>query len=251
MSSCDLRQCWFPGYHCDIGGGRSNQPDTQGADYRFIDQMSLAWMCDQIDGEGLIAFDKDAADRYMPKLDEKDAESGKVIGEKVETAKFSASITPDPISWLYSIDIGGSSIHRKPGCYPNGHTEYNTQERMHPTIQLLFENGVKGEKGSHSEYCPTGKNRALHGWEFDGSLESDMKGKGARWKKTPVPKKAGFFSTSLAEPGFEIQEHVIREAEGKMNFEARLLPKKTLRMLTNRNQRMPLESRYDVSPCRD
>jgi hypothetical protein len=214
--------------------------------------MSLAWMCDQIDGEGLIAFDKDAVDRYLPRLEQNEIESKEKEGDSVETAKFSASITSDPTSWFYSIDVGGSSIPRKPGCYPNGHTEYNTQERMHPSIQLLRKNGLKGKEGKKNPaYDPTGKNKALNGWIFDGSDENSMKGKGARWKKIPIPEKVGLFSTSPKVDGFDIPEHIIRETPGKMNFEAKLLPEGTLRMLMKRNQNMPKCGRYDVSPCRD
>lgn len=41
----NLRQVWFPGYHADIGGH-----DDASSDTNSIDEITFAWMCDQIFG---------------------------------------------------------------------------------------------------------------------------------------------------------------------------------------------------------
>jgi Uncharacterized alpha/beta hydrolase domain (DUF2235) len=48
----ELKQCWFRGVHCDIGGG--SYPDQE------IANLSLAWMMSQLESNGLITFNHDA-----------------------------------------------------------------------------------------------------------------------------------------------------------------------------------------------
>ncbi|SMQ53762.1 unnamed protein product [Zymoseptoria tritici ST99CH_1A5] len=50
-SKVDLRQCWFPGYHSDIGGHADAKSDTNS-----VDEITFAWMVDQISSESLLQF---------------------------------------------------------------------------------------------------------------------------------------------------------------------------------------------------
>ncbi|KAI1126239.1 peptidoglycan binding domain-containing protein [Nemania abortiva] len=39
----NLKQCWFPGYHSDVGGHSKGSIDTNS-----VDEIAFAWMCDQL-----------------------------------------------------------------------------------------------------------------------------------------------------------------------------------------------------------
>ncbi|TWU72260.1 hypothetical protein ED733_001839 [Metarhizium rileyi] len=41
----NLKQVWFPGYHCDVGGHSSGAVDTNS-----VDEIAFSWMCDQLHG---------------------------------------------------------------------------------------------------------------------------------------------------------------------------------------------------------
>jgi Uncharacterized alpha/beta hydrolase domain (DUF2235) len=46
----ELKQCWFRGVHCDIGGG--GYPDQE------LANLSLAWMISQLESKSLLQFDR-------------------------------------------------------------------------------------------------------------------------------------------------------------------------------------------------
>ncbi|KAF7187475.1 hypothetical protein HII31_11215 [Pseudocercospora fuligena] len=48
-----LKQCWFPGYHGDIGGHSDADWETNS-----VDLLTFAWMIDQLTEEGLLQFSK-------------------------------------------------------------------------------------------------------------------------------------------------------------------------------------------------
>ncbi|KAI1269164.1 peptidoglycan binding domain-containing protein [Xylariaceae sp. FL1019] len=54
----NLKQCWFPGYHSDIGGHSSSSLDTNS-----VDEIAFAWMCDQI--FGLLQLSGNALQKYI------------------------------------------------------------------------------------------------------------------------------------------------------------------------------------------
>ncbi|GAO19021.1 uncharacterized protein UV8b_01147 [Ustilaginoidea virens] len=41
----NLKQCWFPGYHSDVGGQKAGDLDANS-----IDEITFSWMCDQLHG---------------------------------------------------------------------------------------------------------------------------------------------------------------------------------------------------------
>lgn len=220
----DLRQCWFPGYHCDIGGGwYTSAGETQ----RNIDQYSLAWMCDQIDG--LVSFDVEAAELTLPKVEPE--------------AAWSGFTTADPITAFYSTDIGGGSRHRTPGAYHHGQLnekepyaekDNSTIERMHPCIQLRIE-------AKEYNYYPKSldKRKSLFGirkprWTF---VDESKVGDGAKWVREKVEAQKKLFASAPLENRIEIKEHIIRETPGKNNFEAGLLPKEVKERFMHRNRK--------------
>ncbi len=219
---CNMRQCWFPGYHCDVGGGvKTSAIPPQ----RRIDSISLAWMCDQVDG--LLTFDTEAALLMIPPVD--------------GSAEWSAGITEDPCSTFYSLNIAGSSILRTPGSYnkdlevEDAEGEKSTRERMHPSIQLRTE--IKGLK-YYPKALDTRKDWSFvetPKWDFVESLD----GTGASWRRPKLDAKSGIFGGRPMQREINIKEHVIREIPNKMNFEARLLPKSVKDRLAIRNSKVP------------
>ena len=54
----NLIQCWFPGYHSDVGGTADrNKEEAE------IDEIAFAWMCDQVGR--YLTFDPPALDKYF------------------------------------------------------------------------------------------------------------------------------------------------------------------------------------------
>ncbi|KAH6681674.1 hypothetical protein B0J14DRAFT_220477 [Halenospora varia] len=155
----DLRQCWFPGFHADIGGGcDTDDKFEKDKKAHSISQISLAWMCDQIDG--LVTFRPDVGMAFLP-------------DPEPLTDVWMARKTTDPMTKFYSTNTGGGSHLRTPGIYNrtdliltvgNDGEEINenekqggqkvndqhTRERMHPSIRLLME--------ATSQFKPKGDN---------------------------------------------------------------------------------------------
>jgi hypothetical protein len=55
-----LLQCWFPGYHANVGGGTTGE----GKDDSDIDEITFAWMCDLV--KPYLTFDREAIDLVIP-----------------------------------------------------------------------------------------------------------------------------------------------------------------------------------------
>jgi hypothetical protein len=55
-----LLQCWFPGYHANVGGGTTGE----GKDDNDIDEITFAWMCDLV--KPYLTFDRDAISLIIP-----------------------------------------------------------------------------------------------------------------------------------------------------------------------------------------
>jgi len=208
----DLKQCWFPGFHGEVGGGVVG---PVGRNHLAVEDITLAWMCDQIDG--LLTFDVEA--------------SKNILGEIKENVKWGLSRESDPSGGIWNLSVaGGNSILRTPGSYHNRQAPktsnsegYTTNETMHPSIKLLIDN-------PEAKYFPPAldsrtsmKMVKTPKWKFIDKSES---GQGASWTRPcKKPEKAVI----------EIKEHVIRERPGRNNFEAKLLPVAVQDMLHRRN----------------
>lgn len=211
-----------------VGGGT---PISAARDQRSIDEVSLAWMCDQIDG--LVTFDKEAA--------------GQILREYEEAVDWTPGMTPDSCGMIYRFMLTGDDVHRTPGAYhkmleneradPN--TDYHTKERMHPSIQLRIE-----DKGV--EYFPKALSAQRRWfsfktprWEFN---DFSAVGEGAQWTRPSVESRAGIFKgTWPFQRHIHIKEHIVKERPGMNNFEVMLLAKDLKEKLMQRN-RKELES---------
>ncbi|EHK97522.1 hypothetical protein M7I_6732 [Glarea lozoyensis 74030] len=148
-----LVQCWFPGYHANIGGGTTGE----GKDDNDIDEITFAWMCDLV--KPYLTFDREAIKLIIPsktdlppvrfhmgKRTQTDSKIGtkkaavKKIVKKVEvlTASYATSKLDDTygISWK----AAGGDVRRQPGeIKPLGDEnkvvkDVETRECMHPCV---------------------------------------------------------------------------------------------------------------------
>jgi hypothetical protein len=208
-----LKQCWFPGFHGEVGGGVAGPLSR---DHLAIEDITLAWMCDQVDG--LLTFDEEA--------------SRNILGEIKEHVKWGVARENDPTGFLYNLSVaGGSLLLRTPGSYhkrPGSHKisrpeEYTTNETMHPSIKLLID-----QPGA--DYFPAAldsrtvlKMVKVPRWKFIDKSES---GQGAVWTRP---------RTISGKAAIEVKEHVIKERPDRSNFEAKLLPVAVQDILYRRN----------------
>lgn len=108
-------QCWFPGYHSDIGGGTTNDQKDENS----IDEISLAWMVDQV-GD-LLTWDEDEIDAWINNQDPNGSKTyWKKSGEKITIPNLpwgEGNIT-DSASMMYAPRfMGGYGKPRTPGQY--------------------------------------------------------------------------------------------------------------------------------------
>ncbi|KAF4629330.1 hypothetical protein G7Y89_g8814 [Cudoniella acicularis] len=258
--SVDLRQCWFPGFHADIGGGCDTDDtfnDNQLA--HSISQISLAWMCDQIDG--LVTFREDVGLVFLP--------------DPEPNLDWMARKTKDPMTRFYQLNTGGGSHLRTPGTYNRKDlilsitdegkeinesekegsqdiSDQHTRERMHPSIRLLMEATAKyGPKGSgpapKKHYDPPAFHQVKSmtwsevspGWKHenrgtgDGVYWSRPRSRPSKWSYVP-----SFIGEWKGTRPLILDEHVIvehTEDPTKHNFEARLLTKEVKTALNGQN----------------
>jgi hypothetical protein len=145
-----LLQCWFPGYHGNVGGGTTGE----GKDDNDIDEITFAWMCDLV--KPYLTFDRDAINLVIPSKTELPPLT---LGKRTMTGLKSKPTKPNPpkkqvtpsekpsyatgklsdtfgLSW----QAAGGSIVRKPGeIHPVGNDGaqmdgVETREFMHPCV---------------------------------------------------------------------------------------------------------------------
>ncbi|KAK8250945.1 hypothetical protein HDK77DRAFT_480857 [Phyllosticta capitalensis] len=247
----ELKQCWFPGFHNNVGGGTS-KIDTWTEDSTDIDELSLAWMCDQVDG--MLAFNDRAVKRFLGRKCE--AKNSWATGKIVDTTTMASR-------WPMS---GGDAV-RTPGGYHYQKTEGRLVRRprfpvpyekvsdpSHEDVNFLIQEATgmpviyKGQSFRTNETIhPSVKHRATAmdhpqfgyrpiafseridwpylrqsapEWEWIDTKTGD----GAHWMRPTVPKLSGWLWTYPTEREVRIEEWAIKEVKGLNNFEARLLP---------------------------
>ncbi|KAF9765218.1 hypothetical protein IL306_002543 [Fusarium sp. DS 682] len=127
-----LEQCWFAGYHADVGGG--NERDA-------LAHFALVWIMMKL--EKWIEFKKDRLfDRLTPQTTWK--ANGPVVAYRREDGWFARLRITDPMYWWY---ILGGSKYRIPqtelwnehGVYMRKHDTNDdvSREKIHPTARYL------------------------------------------------------------------------------------------------------------------
>jgi hypothetical protein len=238
---CNLKQCWFPGYHADVGGGT-----TAGKiDESSIDEVALAWMCDQVDG--LLTFDKQAVLKYLDKKEDKN----------YDAEDWGRGVIKDPISVVYKLNSMGGDVLRTPGQYHKNLKEkhkrigpdFATNETMHPVLKHRMEEmGKKYDPPAFKEHGGVRYEKSP-GWQWQDNSET---GQGAVWIRPQVPEVKGYVYGSWPfQREVRIQEWVIRDKPGKLNMESLMLPKTIKAKLDRRNRAVGLEGKEYISRSDD
>lgn len=178
-----------------------------------ISQLSLAWMCDQI--EGLVTFHEHAREEFFPNKN---------------LATWTARMSKDPFNWGYYMNTGGGSKLRTPGTYsrsdlnPSEKTDavQHTRERMHPSVKLLQDaTGVTSDALKETSATPA--------WEFI----KNPQGNGAKWIRPRIKGSSKtLFSSAVEEVReLELDEHIIKPR----GFEDWILTKQARETLMARN----------------
>lgn len=223
----NLKQCWFPGYHADIGGG-TTVGHLRKAD---IDDITLAWMCDQIDG--LLAFDESAIEHVL--LDNRGWKENRYY----RPDDWAVGEIKDPYGTVYKMSMGGGHKLRTPGQYyleEDKDNNYVTNETIHPSVRYR----MSGNGGSYKPavFCTEHKNIDgsiySHAWKY----EDKKDGAGAEWVKPSTEKIPGRIWGEWVSKRDEVRlkEWVIRRRSGRWtNFEFIVTPETVHKELTARN----------------
>ncbi|KAF4540365.1 uncharacterized protein LTHEOB_9036 [Lasiodiplodia theobromae] len=228
----NLKQCWFPGFHESIGGGDTllNHWLTKMLPESEMHDITLAWMCDQIDG--LVHFDGEACRKIL-------------LGDDADRVNWATAYEVDVVNLslqIFRLNILGGSRIRTPGMYHVNNAQWaaRTNETMHPSVHYRIEAtrrqwvpydppALGGNLGFNVPLLPqVGTPR----WRWEASAT----GNGAVWVRPAVP--ALWPLHPREEPRRELSEWVIREVHGKTNFEAALLPPRLKQRLRRRNDRL-------------
>lgn len=213
----DLRQCWFPGYHSDVGGGTTSGTK----DSSEVDEVALAWMCDQADG--LLTFDRAMVEYYLKPWNTRAVDS-------VES--WGAGDLEDSCGVSYRLNVAGGSVYRTPGMYlpdakplegADGNMVSPTKEQFHPLIRHRWDALKNKPDGYRYDPPALQKSSISPTWTYEESEE------GAVWVRPAMPKSKGWLGTYPEEPEVRIPEyHIPAEVTGKINAQRIMMPPQVL-----------------------
>lgn len=184
----NLKQCWFPGYHSDVGGHSSGAIDTNS-----VDEIAFAWMCDQL--HGLLQISGTALQKYIlfrlgdTKFDTKNKNIRDLAAAWRKIA-WSDGTLDDTNSWTdfwwipSLVSTAKASYYRVPGetrAYEmvQGKKQQIPYENFHEEVHPSVFHRAQCWKGASGEtYTPTpfrGKE-----WKHMDATETEP----ARWVKT-------------------------------------------------------------------
>ncbi|OJD29619.1 peptidoglycan binding domain containing protein [Diplodia corticola] len=232
-ATTDLKQCWFPGFHADIGGGTTDNKSTQTSG---IDQITLAWMCDQVDG--LLEFDKTACKALLFK---DELSSGRT--------EWAEEDTHDSIGW-YKLPAAGGDVVRTPGMYKKKLAnktcarkkgDFVTNETVHPSVRWRMSKKTNYNPPAFKEHFGVLQTNGP-AWEYKELDDHNESGNGAWWVRPEVPeKKSLIWGTADGERIVKLDEWWIREVQDpdRLNLEWNLLPHAVQDTLSTRNEYRP------------
>lgn len=247
-----LLQCWFPGYHANVGGGTTGE----GKDDNDIDEITFAWMCDLV--KPYLTFDRDAIELIFPSKTELPPFT---LGKRVDTGLKGKPTKPAPAkkqappkasdvlaaSEKHSYATGkladtfglswkaaGGSMVRKPGeIRPVGNDGalmegVETREFMHPCVAYRWLPNYGGAP------CPSLAPVKTGGWVHD-RVET-------RWEHQERDGNKGFVWVKWDDvnktPIVEIPQYIIPKYEsddGIGSLERMLMPKSFQKKLDDVN----------------
>lgn len=119
---CNLKQCWFPGVHSDVGGSYGD------AKPRDVSDIALAWMVDQC--RGLLAFDEPSG-FFNPTVDSKNRSlwAAQPIHNSMTGVFLAGGVRYRAPGEYKAVDEAGAKIEGPQGP---------TNEGMHPSVRMRF-----------------------------------------------------------------------------------------------------------------
>ncbi|KAI3321794.1 peptidoglycan binding domain-containing protein [Xylariaceae sp. AK1471] len=175
----NLKQCWFPGYHADIGGQREKGE----SDINSVDEITFSWMCDQLFEH--LQLSETALRKYILLRTGKGLElhtTNKNIAAAWSKIEWSGGVLDDTNGWTdlwwipSLISTRAASYKRIPGETP-ATEKVNSKKRkipyewfneeIHPSVLHRREN-CKGyvpapfKKGSDWEYVKAAPGNRAH-----------------------------------------------------------------------------------------
>lgn len=181
--STNLIQCWFPGYHINIGGGSDHALKKRKGDFESMANITFAWMVDRVQQYTSLGFSEDAMfeiiERYATNISTVIKEENPLEGENHNQVYKGWGIGPD-VDSMDTLQAAAGSVTRTPAQYIQG--ERITNECVHPVVAFAL------DKSTTSTWKP----KALEG--FQRIPNPEAKGKGFVWQKKfiappPAPPK--------------------------------------------------------------
>ena len=249
-----LRQCWFPGYHGNIGGESDPRDDVNS-----VDEMTFAWMIDQLTYYNLLQINKRAL-RY-PILDRLSADL-KPNGHRPDPPRSPQEVHERRIDWsdgaLYETQtlfwhVASEAATqrweyvRKPGQYHA--KDLQTREELDYTNFCETIHPCVWHRVQHRNYEP----RSLPRSQWDRVKASD--GPGFEWVKHS---RSGLMQTRIPEyiiPDIPRRDNRMEHWSGSL--EMRIVPGDYLLKLDRGNgidrgrQRPKMTARIDSAYVRD
>jgi len=180
LKTTNLIQCWFPGYHINIGGGNDDMLKERKGDFESMANITFAWMVDRVQQYTSLGFSdeaiSDVIERYATNITSVIEEGNPVDGKNHNQVYKGWGIGPNLDSMDVVQSIAGS-VTRTPAQYIEGGRI--TNEFIHPVVAFAL------DKSTTSTWKP----KSLEGFQ---RIPNTLSGKGYVWQKTfiaPPPKK--------------------------------------------------------------
>ena len=174
-----LHQCWFPGYHSNIGGESTAQKDLNS-----VDEITFAWMIDQLTRYDLLQINKKALKNpILDRLSKDMVPNGnhpvpprnpqEVHERRIEWSDGKLQET-ETLFWHVASEVATSrwEYDRKPGEYHafddrTGHRldQSAFQEAIHPTVWHRIQN--RNYEPRSMPLSRWSRHKVTNGWGFE------------------------------------------------------------------------------------
>jgi hypothetical protein len=204
----NLKQCWFPGYHSDVGGYNDGQLDKSS-----IDEIAFAWMCDQLHGllqlSGnalqptiLFRIGESSYTKQQPKTERGSKQSSRKSiawsdGELTETNSWTS------IWWLASaVSTKRGSYVRRPGetkakKIDDTAVHYSHfHEEIDPCVQHRMDHAKSGYESKSLRQPAWSRVEAENGEGYEWVKKDDRENEILRLKEYAIPKIGPFYPSS-------------------------------------------------------
>ncbi|KAH6666785.1 hypothetical protein B0J14DRAFT_434891, partial [Halenospora varia] len=140
QKTTNLIQCWFPGYHINIGGGSDDMLKERKGDFESMANITFAWMIDRVQQYTSLGFSDDAMfdiiDCYATNITAVIKKENPLEGKTHNQVYKGWGIGPD-VDSMDTLQAAAGSITRTPAQYIEG--ERVTNEYVHPVVAFALD----------------------------------------------------------------------------------------------------------------